>query len=330
VTGGRVGLVLGAGGPVGHAFHTGVLAALADGGWDAREATVIVGTSIGAVTGSLLRAGVSPTDLFARATGRPMSEEGAAHAGNGAGWALMGCDLDRDGTGIGRPASPRLLAHLARRPSRTRAGLLLAALTPSGTVPTTAVSDEINEMLGGRWPALPLWVCAVCLDDGERVILGQPGGPGIDVGTAVAASISVPAVFQPVVVGGRRLVDGGLHSPANADVMADALGQIDSVIVSAPMGIGSWPGRLGPDLPGRLLNHWTTEKELRRLREAGVPIAVFEPGPSELEVMHYNAFDLTHREEIARRAYDAVAAARHKAPVTMASPVGNSVVIEPP
>jgi len=310
---GRVGLVLGAGGPVGHAFHTGVLAALADKGWDARDAAVIVGTSIGAVTGSLLRAGVSPADLYARATGRPMSEEGATRAGNGAGWAFMGCDLERDRPGIGRPASPRLLAHLVRRPTRTRAGLLLAALTPSGTVPTTAVSVEINEMLDGQWPARPLWVCAVCLDTGERVILGQPDGPMVDVGTAVAASISVPAVFQPVVVDGRRLVDGGLHSPANADVMADAIGQIDSVIVSAPMGIGSWPGRVGPDLPGRLLNHWTTEKELRRLRDAGVPITVFEPGPAELELMHYNAFDLTHRDGIARRAYEAVATTRENA-----------------
>jgi NTE family protein len=313
---GRVGLVLGAGGPVGHAFHSGVLAALAEGGWDARDAAVIVGTSIGAVTGALLRTGVSPSDLYARSTGRPMSAEGAARAGNGAGWALMGCDLQRDRTGIGRPASPRLLAHLARRPSRTRAGLLLAALTPSGTVPTTSVAAEIDRMLNDEWPARPLWVCAVGLDDGERVILGQPDGPVVDVGTAVAASITVPAVFEPVVVDGQRLVDGGLHSPANADVMADALGEIDSVIVSAPMGIGSWPGRLGTDLPGRFLNHWTTEKELRRLRDAGLPIAVFEPGSSELVFMHYNAFDLTHRDEIARRAYASVAQAR----VTVASP----------
>jgi len=309
---GRVGLVLGAGGPVGHAFHTGVLAALADDRWDARDAAVIVGTSIGAVTGALLRAGVSPADLYTRATGGSMSPEGEARAGHGGGWALMTCDLQRTGTGIGRPSSPQLLAHLMRHPSRTRAGLLRTALTPSGAVSTTPVSDEIDEMLGG-WPARPLWVCAVCLDTGERVILGQPDGPAVDVGTAVAASISVPAVFQPVVVDGRRLVDGGLHSPANADVMADAIGQIDSVVVSAPMGIGSWPGRVGVDIPGRFLNHWTIDNELARLRDAGLPIAVFEPGPAELEVMHYNAFDLTHRDEIARRAYETVAATRDKA-----------------
>jgi NTE family protein len=117
-------------------------------------------------------------------------------------------------------------------------------------------------------------------------------------------------VFAPVVVDGRRLVDGGLHSPANADVLADALDELDAVVVSAPMGIGARPGRRGADLPGRLLNHWTTWRELGRIREAGVPVTVYEPGASELELMHYDAFDPTHRVEIARRAHDAAAGRR--------------------
>jgi NTE family protein len=316
---GRIGLVLGAGGPVGHTFHAGVLAALADSGWDARDAQVIVGTSIGAVTGSLLRAGVAPADLYARATGRPMSAEGEARAGSGGAWALMACDLQRGATPVGRPASPQLLVNLLRRPSHTRAGLLLAAVTPSGTLSTAPIAEEIDRMLGGAWPTRPLWVCAVCLDTGERVVLGPADGPAIDVGSAVGASSAVPAVFEPVVVDGRRLVDGGLHSPANADVIADALDQIDAVVVSAPMGVGARPGRIGADLPGRFLNHWTTNKELGRVRDAGVPVTVFEPGPSELELMHYNAFDLTHRDEIARRAYAAASAYLRKQGVTVAS-----------
>src|SRR4051812_50070726 len=112
---GRVGLVLGAGGPVGHAFHSGVLAALAEGGWDARDAAVIVGTSIGAVTGALLRAGVSPADLHARATGRPMSEDGAARAGSGGGGGLMGGGGGRGPPPLCRPGAPRLLGP-PRRP----------------------------------------------------------------------------------------------------------------------------------------------------------------------------------------------------------------------
>src|SRR5688500_14571542 len=74
----RVGLVLGAGGVVGSAFHAGVLSALADDtGWDRRGAEVVVGTSAGSGTGALLRAGLPAADLAAEALGGRMSPDGA-------------------------------------------------------------------------------------------------------------------------------------------------------------------------------------------------------------------------------------------------------------
>ena len=77
----RIGLVLGAGGATGHAFHVGVLSALEEAtGWDPRTADVIVGTSAGAVIGALLRGGMSPRDLAARALGETLSPEGAGIA----------------------------------------------------------------------------------------------------------------------------------------------------------------------------------------------------------------------------------------------------------
>jgi NTE family protein len=300
--------VLGAGGTVGHAYQAGTLAALAEAGWDARDAAVIVGTSIGALTGALLRAGLAPADLYARVIGEPVSSAGRELLAGSAAWSTIGCDLRRGRTPIGRPASLRLLSQLARQPWRTRAGLLLAAVTPTGPVPTEPLVTAFNRMLDGAWPDQTLWVCAVDLDDGRRVILGPEDGPAIDVGSAVAASSAVPSLFEPVIVDGRRLVDGGLHSPANADVLADAIDELEAVVVLAPMGLGSRPGRTGVDLPGRFLNHWLTSRELRRIRQAGVPVTVFEPGAPELEFMHYDAFDLSHRVEIARRAHDAAAA----------------------
>ena len=304
----RVALVLGAGGTVGHAYHAGTLAALAEAGWDARHAGLIVGTSIGALTGALLRAGLPPADLYARVVGEPMSDAGRAILDGLQGWWAFSCDMPRERTPLGRPASPGLLARLVRRPWHTRAGLLLAALTPSGSVSTAGLAAEIDDLLGGAWPTAPLLVCAVDLDTGERVVLGQPSSPDVSVGEAVAASSAVPAVFEAVVVDGRRLVDGGLHSPANADVSVDAADELDAVVVSLPMGIDGSPGRLGVDLPGRFLNHWTTDRELAPVRAAGLRVAVFEPGRRELELMHYDAFDLTHRADVARRAYDAALA----------------------
>ena len=74
MTGARIALVLGAGGSVGHAFHSGVLSVLAEElGWDARTAEVIVGTSAGSVVGALLRAGMPAEDLASRAMNEPMT-----------------------------------------------------------------------------------------------------------------------------------------------------------------------------------------------------------------------------------------------------------------
>src|SRR5207342_3836371 len=69
-----VGLVLGAGGVVGHAYHAGTLATIAQvTGWDPRRAAVIVGTSAGSGVGATLRAGLAAPDFVARITGEPLS-----------------------------------------------------------------------------------------------------------------------------------------------------------------------------------------------------------------------------------------------------------------
>src|SRR5271165_5467147 len=75
----RVALVLGAGGVVGQAYHAGVLSALESQiGWDPRSADVVVGSSAGSITGTLLRLGVAASDLSALATRGSLSADGAA------------------------------------------------------------------------------------------------------------------------------------------------------------------------------------------------------------------------------------------------------------
>jgi NTE family protein len=169
-------------------------------------------------------------------------------------------------------------------------------------VSTESIAAVFDGVFGDNWPTESLWVCAVELDSGRRVIFG-PGGPGAAVGTAVAASTAVPSFFEPVVVDGRRFVDGGVHSPVNADVLAGM--RLDRVIVSAPMGIGASPKRFGLDLPGRFLNHRTARKELAAMGQAGVETEVFEPGAGELALMHYDSFELDHLPDIAMAARDA-------------------------
>jgi NTE family protein len=74
-----------------------------------------------------------------------------------------------------------------------------------------ALAKYVNSLVGGKVienMTIPLGVVATDLASGQGVLF-QRG----DTGTAVRASSSVPAVFQPVKIGAKEYVDGGLVSP---------------------------------------------------------------------------------------------------------------------
>lgn len=69
------------------------------------------------------------------------------------------------------------------------------------------VNSQVSSRLIENMP-LPLGIVATDLNSGQGMLF-QRG----DTGTAVRASSSVPAMFQPVKISGREYVDGGLVSP---------------------------------------------------------------------------------------------------------------------
>lgn len=74
-----------------------------------------------------------------------------------------------------------------------------------------ALARYVNDAVAGRLiedMRIPLGVVAVDLSNGQPILFRRG-----DTGTAVRASSAVPAVFQPVRIGGRDYVDGGLVSP---------------------------------------------------------------------------------------------------------------------
>lgn len=80
-----------------------------------------------------------------------------------------------------------------------------------GLIRGEALAKYMREQTGGRLIEqlpVPLGIVATDLDNGQGMLF-QRG----DVGTAVRASSAVPAVFQPVRIGTREYVDGGLVSP---------------------------------------------------------------------------------------------------------------------
>ncbi|MBV1774722.1 patatin-like phospholipase family protein [Burkholderiaceae bacterium DAT-1] len=84
-----------------------------------------------------------------------------------------------------------------------------------GLVKGEKLQDFVNQMIGSK-PIeklnKPFAAVATDLDSGNRIVFRQG-----NTGQAVRASSSIPGVFQPVVISGRRYVDGGVVSPVPVD-----------------------------------------------------------------------------------------------------------------
>jgi NTE family protein len=285
----RIALVLGAGGSVGSAFHAGVLSMLHEElGWDPRRAGLIVGTSAGSIAGAMLRAGMPAADLANRALGAPLTAEGGAVVRR----AMLGAprrpEFKRPDARSGMASRTRLAAA-ARRPWSASPGSLLAAILPAGQVPTEVMAAPMEALFGDRWPAAPYYAVAVDLDSGRRTVFGKEGEPRATVSQAVRASCAIPAFFAPVEIGGRRYVDGGVHSTTNADVVAGW--KPDLVVVSVPMSAARGAGRVSADGAVRRFARLSLAREAAKLRRAGIPVVAFSPSAADLEVMAGDALD---------------------------------------
>ena len=143
----------------------------------------------------------------------------------------------------GSMASPTLLARALRAPWEMRPGSLAAACCRRA-----ASRRHTSPLRSTRCSATPgrpaTWIVAVDLDSGRRVVFGRDGSPPATVAEAARASCAVPAYFEPAEIGGRRYVDGGVHSTTNADLVGPE--RPDLVLVSAPMSAARGAARVGP------------------------------------------------------------------------------------
>jgi NTE family protein len=200
-------LVLGAGGVVGEAWMTGVLAGIEDAaGIDLRDVEGFVGTSAGAMVAARLAAGKRPQ--------RPAGREAATVLGDdeprGSGLLRTAA---RWGWAATAPLAPMATALAAPGGALVRSALLARA--PGTGRRLSRLHDEI-EALGVRFDGR-LRVCAVDKRSGRRVVFGAPGAPTASPADAVTASCAIPWVFAPVRIADRDYVDGGVWSATNLD-----------------------------------------------------------------------------------------------------------------
>lgn len=205
----RIGLVLGGGGARGIS-HVPVIEALDELGL---KVTAVAGTSIGAVYGAGVAAGLSGADLRA-ATLASFGNRAAALAKL---WTLrpkkIG-DLLTSGFGIGQIDPEKILGAFAGE----------------------AIRASFDDLV------LPLAVVATDFYGGREAYLTKG-----DLRRAVAASIALPTVFRPVVIDGRVMVDGGILDPVPVGALpveVDIVVAVDVVSYPEPADGKALPGAL--------------------------------------------------------------------------------------
>jgi NTE family protein len=281
----KIGLVLGGGGIAGIAYLTTTLSVLQQlTGWDPRSADVIVGTSAGSNMGGSLRGGTpigeSLDDIMTLPT-NPRSMERLRE--------LSGREADR--TTRLFPTSLKMVGREAVRGPFMRPSRMISGLLPNGNIRTDTIGDRMFELHGSKWPEADLFITTVRLHDGERVVFGRDR-TDIPVGSAVEASSAIPGYFRPVVIDNFRYVDGGTHSPTNADLLADR--DLDLIVVVAPMSVDSYSnGWMMTNGVLRMFWRAQVQREVHDLRERGHEVLLLEPSIDEARSMGPTMMDPT-------------------------------------
>lgn len=268
-------LVLGGGGPVGIAWETGLAAGLAEAGINLGDADLIVGTSAGSAVGAQLAMGRTPQQMYAAV---------AADAGN------TRPGPTRANTGAGG-AAPNLmpLMELMQKASRddvapdeVRKEIGAFALAAK-TMSEDDFIATFGRMLASAesWPAKKYTCTAVDAVTGEF----QPwtNDSGVPLSRAIASSCSVPGIYPPITINGRRYMDGGMRSGTNADL---AKGYDTVVIVAVTTGA---EGPMAESSRRRI------EGETAALRSSGSNVFLIGPDDASRKAFGINLMDFTRR-----------------------------------
>jgi NTE family protein len=274
-------LVLGGGGPVGVAWEAGLLAGLADEGVDVRRADFVLGTSAGSIVGSAVAAGV---DL-----------------------SLMAEKQATIGPVPGAPATPpdlsKLMGFMMRFPPtgepsvelRKEIGQFsLGAATPTEEQFIALIGAGLA---GGEWPER-FGCTAVDTETGEFRVWRK--ADGVELARGVASSCSVPGIYPPVSIKGRRWMDGGMRSSISIDQAAGARRVLAVAVI--PAIARAW---LMPRF----------EAEAAAVRVAGGEMQLIAPDDASAEAFGPNLMDAARRPACmeAGRAQGRSEAARLKA-----------------
>ena len=272
-------LVLGGGGPVGIAWEAGLLAGLAKGGVDLGAADYIVGTSAGSFVGSQVAMGRKAEDIasaiLAEADRPHPSAAGAVRPAPDITWLFSKLQEAREGRRDAKAVHAEIGAQA------------IAAKTSSEEDFIRSFGRSLSELPADAWPERGFACTAVDAQSGEFVVWDAAAKVGL--ARAVASSCSVPGIFPPITLNGRRYIDGGMRSATNADV---ARGHEITVVIALRLAGGSNPVQEA--------TRAQLDAEMAVLREGGRRAELILPDEASTAAFGPNLMDARRRPDAAR------------------------------
>jgi predicted acylesterase/phospholipase RssA len=330
----KTAIVLAGGGLTGAVYEVGALRAIDAMLVDRRvnDFDIIVGTSAGALVGSMLARGITPGEMMRTLdTTQPgvSSSILPKHI-----FALNTGEFLHKGLRLPLTVKNALSHYLRHRNDMNLFDVLwsMTDALPSGLYDNRA----LEQFLQGVWDDYglsdsfrdverELFVVATDLDTGQRVVFGSPGWEDVPISRAVAASSAVPLLYRPVRIGDQEFVDGAVRGNASLDIAVEAGARL-IVCINPLVPIDNSRKRdiplLGED--GRFISEKGAQavlsqfmrismrsglvyhiKQLQR-RYPDIDIILIEPRRDDFEMAFYNVMRYSARVTIAQHGYQSV------------------------
>jgi NTE family protein len=326
----KTALVLGGGGFTGAVYEIGALRALdlLSPNRSVNDFDIYVGTSAGSFVASMVANGVTPEEMM-----RVLDRQAPVPFPEIALGTLLSFNLrELAGKAVLFPwrvakLTRTLIAHVGQV-SALDVVLGLAEGLPAGLYSGAGVEAYVRRVLDDpertddfRRLTRELYITATDLDSCERVVFGQHGLEDVPISTAVRASTALPMVYEPVRVGDRELVDGGVLSTTNLDLAVEAGAKL--VVVVNPLVPYVNEAREANPLHRRVsemgfarIGYQTfkmmTYRRLHEIRERweqrypGVDFVLIEPEPSDELMFRTSVMDFSSRVQIASHGFRSV------------------------
>lgn len=270
-------LVLSGGGITGIAWELGILLGLEDGGVDAKDVELIIGTSAGSSVGAQITSDLSLEELYNLQL-KPIDE-------------TKEIQLQFDGIEFRKMMAAAIMSSPDSKTARARIGE--AALSATTMSEEERLEQTASRLPNHEWdPERKLIINTVNALTGEWVTFNQDSN--VPLLLAVTASSAVPGIYPPTTINNQRYIDGGMSSGTNADLAKGY--DLVLILVAEPSMI---QGVMGPTM-----HRITFDKELAELKESGSRVMVITPDKNSLKAKGPNPLDASFRAASAKAGHN--------------------------